>query len=29
MLGMSNAIYDEGKSIYGNQDRIEQEQDKD
>jgi hypothetical protein len=29
MIGMSNAIYEEDKTINGNQDRIEQEQDKD
>lgn len=26
MIGMSNAIYNEDNSIYGNQDKIEQKQ---
>lgn len=29
MIGMSNAIFDDDKSINGNQNRIEQQQDKD
>ena len=29
MIGMSNAIFDEDKSIHGNQARIERERDKD
>jgi len=29
MIGMSNAIYKEDRTINGNQDRIEQEHDKD
>ncbi len=29
MIGMSCAIFEEDKTIYGNQDKIEQEPDKD
>lgn len=29
MIGMSNAIFEEDKTIHGNRDRIEQKEDKD